>query len=67
MEPNKNRIFLRGQLAAPPAPSHTNHGVTYLMLPLTVRRLSGAEDTLHVIAAQGQLEGLSLEIGRAHV
>lgn len=61
METNKNKIFLRGRLAALPAPSHTNHGVEYLMLPLAVRRLSGAEDTLHIIAAQEQLDSLILE------
>ena len=61
METNKNKIFLRGRLTAPPATSHTNHGVEYLMLPLAVRRLSGAEDTLHVIAAREQLDALTLE------
>lgn len=61
METNKNKIFLRGRLTAPPSTSHTNHGVEYLMLPLAVRRLSGAEDTLHVIAAREQLDALTLE------
>ena len=61
MQTNRNKIFLRGRLAEPPALSHTNHGVDYFMLPLAVRRLSGAEDTLHVIAARNQLAGLSLE------
>ena len=55
MQTNKNRIFLRGRLAAPPVPSHTNHGVQYYTLPLTVRRLSGAEDRLNVVASQEQL------------
>lgn len=58
-----NKIILRGRLAAPPIRSHTNHGVEYLMLPLAVRRLSGTEDTLHVIAAREQLTGLSLTPG----
>ena len=35
-----------------------NHGVEYLLLPLTVCRLSGAEDTLHVIASRQQLDAL---------
>ena len=55
MQTNKNRIFLRGRLAAPPVLSHTNHGVRYYTLPLTVRRLSGAEDRLNVVASQEQL------------
>ncbi|MCI9157145.1 MAG: single-stranded DNA-binding protein [Lawsonibacter sp.] len=63
MEPNKNRIFLRGRLAAPPALSHVNHGVEYLMLPLTVHRLSGTEDTLHIVAARERLDGLVLDTG----
>ena len=63
MQTNINRIFLRGRLAAPPAPSHVNHGVEYFTLPLAVRRLSGAEDRLNVTAAREQLEGLALEPG----
>ena len=39
-----NKILLRGRLSAPPAPSHVNHGVEYFLLPLSARRLSGAED-----------------------
>ncbi len=64
MQTNNNRIFLRGRLAAPPALSHINHGVEYLLLPLSVCRLSGAEDTLHVVASREQLSALpSLEAG----
>lgn len=58
-----NVIFLRGRLAATPAFSHSNHGVDYLVFPLTVRRLSGAEDRLNVVAAREQLSSLSLEAG----
>lgn len=52
---NENKIFLRGRLAAAPTLSHANHGVSYYLLPLAVRRLSGAEDRLNVIAAQDRL------------
>ena len=52
---NDNKILLRGRLAAAPTLSHANHGISYFLLPLAVRRLSGAEDRLNVIAAQGQL------------
>lgn len=58
MQTNNNRIFLRGRLAGAPTLSHVNHGVEYLLLPLAVRRLSGVEDTLHVIAAREQLAPL---------
>ena len=58
MQTNNNKIFLRGRLAAPPSLSHTNHGVEYMLLPLSVCRLSGAEDTLHVIASREQLSAL---------
>ena len=62
MQTNNNKIFLRGRLAAPPSPSHVNHGVEYFLLPLSVCRLSGAEDTLHVVASREQLDALpSLE------
>lgn len=55
---NTNSIFLRGRLAAPPALSHINHGVEFFLLPLTVCRLSGAVDTLHVVASRQQLDAL---------
>ena len=58
-----NKILLRGRLSAPPAPSHVNHGVEYFLLPLSARRLSGAEDHLNVIAAKEQRSGLSLKEG----
>ena len=58
MQTNNNKIFLRGRLAAPPALSHINHGTEYFLLPLTVCRLSGAADTLHVVAARDQLAAL---------
>lgn len=58
MQTNNNKIFLRGRLAAPPSLSHVNHGVEYMLLPLSVCRLSGAEDTLHVVASREQLNAL---------
>ena len=63
MQANKNKILLRGRLDALPTPSHANHGVEYFMLPLAVRRLSGAEDLLHVVAAREQLDAFPLEPG----
>ena len=58
MQTNNNKIFLRGRLAAPPSLSHVNHGVEYMRLPRSVCRLSGAEDTLHVVASREQLSAL---------
>ena len=58
MQTNNNKIFLRGRLAAPPSLSHVNHGVEYMLLPLSVCRVSGAEDTLHVVASREQLSAL---------
>ena len=65
---NENRALLRGIAAGPPRFSHENHGVGYHTFPLAVRRLSGQEDTVNVIAAREALaacpvrEGEELEI-----
>ena len=58
---NENKIFLRGQISAPPSLSHVNHGIQYCLLPMTVSRLSGTADHLNVVAAQSMLEKLHLE------
>ena len=60
---NENRILLRGTVEALPAFSHENHGIPYDTLPLTVRRLSGVEDRLQVIAAERQRAPLGLRPG----
>ena len=59
MQTNNNKIFLRGRLTASPTLSHVNHGMEYYMLPLSVCRLSGAEDILHVVVSRDQLSTLS--------
>lgn len=53
-----NKILLRGRLDAPPAFSHSNHGVEYLTFPLAVRRLSKTEDRLNIVVAREQLNAL---------
>lgn len=53
---NENRISLIGTVGDSPVRSHENHGVTYFQFPLRVSRLSGVEDVLNVVAAQGLLE-----------
>lgn len=60
---NENRALLRGRVGRAPAPSHSNHGVRYYVFPMVVRRLSGAEDRLNVVASEEQLTGLNLEPG----
>jgi len=60
---NENKIFLRGRVAASPQPSHTNHGVVYHMFPLTVCRLSGAEDQINVVVSAPLLERVPLAEG----
>ncbi len=62
---NENRAVLRGRAAAAPVFSHENHGTRYDTFPLTVRRLSGSEDTLNVVAARPLLEALSVTAGMA--
>lgn len=61
MEHSANQITLRGALAAPPAFSHENHGKRFYRFLLEVPRLSGAVDTLPVIAEQSLLEGTAME------
>ena len=52
---NENKVLIRGRLESPPRTSHINHGVVYYVAPLAVRRLSGAEDHLNVVATAEQL------------
>lgn len=49
---NENRAVLCGTVAGEPVLSHENHGVSYDVFPLSVPRLSGAEDRLNVVAAR---------------
>lgn len=53
---NENHISLAGLVSACAERSHENHGVTYYRFPLRVRRLSGAEDVLNVVAAEAVLQ-----------
>ena len=60
---NENRATLRGTAAAAPVFSHENHGTCYDTFPLAVRRLSGSEDTLNVVAPRPLLEAGHVEAG----
>ena len=53
-----NLVRLCGTLAAPPERSHESRGQIFYRLPLAVRRLSGATDTLPVLLRREQLERL---------
>lgn len=58
MEETRNLVQLRGTAAGEPAFSHANHGQQFYRFPLSVQRLSGQADVLHVIAAGERLPGL---------
>lgn len=60
MEQFTNRIELRGDLLGMPEYSHENHGRKFYRFFLEVPRLSGAVDTLPVVAELTLLEGLDL-------
>lgn len=51
-----NHITLVGSLASRPEYSHTNHGRRFYTFQLEVARLSGAVDTLPILAPQSLLE-----------
>ena len=55
MEETRNFVQLRGTAAGEPQFSHENHGQRFCRFPLSVRRLSGQTDLLHVIATGDQL------------
>ena len=63
MEHMLNQITLRGSLASLPQFSHENHGRRFFRFFLEVPRLSGAVDTLPVIAEEGLLLGTDLSDG----
>ena len=63
MEQHDNQIILRGDLQALPVFSHENHGRQFCRFFLEVPRLSGAVDTLPVVARQELLDSLPLQEG----
>lgn len=60
---SRNHILLRGHLRELPAFSHENHGKNFYRFSLEVPRLSGAVDTLPVIAEEAVLNGMDLSGG----
>lgn len=63
MEHTANQITLRGSLISLPQFSHENHGRRFFRFFLEVPRLSGAVDTLPIIAEEGILMGTDLSDG----
>ena len=63
MEHICNIVTLRGSLQSLPQFSHENHGKRFFRFTLEVPRLSGAVDTLPVIAEEGLLLGTDLSDG----
>ena len=63
MEHTVNQITLRGTLADLPQFSHENHGRRFFRFLLEIPRLSGAVDTLPVIAEEEILLGTDLSDG----
>ena len=53
---DRNQICLHGRVGARPVFSHANHGVEFYRFPLAVRRLSGVEDRIHILASRPLLE-----------
>ena len=58
MDETRNQLDLRGTALQEPVFSHENHGQRFFRFPFAVRRLSGQEDVLNVIAAEHQLHPL---------
>jgi len=60
---NENSIYLHGRVADRPVFSHSSHGGRYYVFPMSVLRLSGAEDGVNVIAAEDLLEQGAFDSG----
>jgi len=63
MEQTFNQITLRGSLCQLPQFSHENHGKRFFRFLVDVPRLSGAVDTLPVIAEESVLNAMNISGG----
>ena len=63
MEENRknNYVLLRGAVSEAPRFSHESRDERFYQFSMEISRLSGTVDTVHIIARQALLEGLSLE------
>ena len=62
-ETRGNYVFLRGSVSSRPFLSHQSRGENFYQFSLEVSRLSGAVDTLHIIARESLLDALELDGG----
>ena len=58
MEHTNNSVILRGELKGMPEFSHENHGKRFYRFLLDIPRLSGAVDTLPVVAEESVLQNI---------
>jgi len=56
MQNSLNQVYLRGRVAGNPAFSHESHGIETYSFFLAIKRLSGAEDMIRVLASGALLE-----------
>lgn len=61
MDRANDTVRLCGSLAGRPVYSHTGRDGAYYKFPLSVRRLSGTEDVLNIVAHEELLERLEVE------
>ena len=54
-----NHILLQGRAEEAPRLSHRNHDTAFWLFPLAVRRLSGAEDRLNILAPESLLSAFT--------
>ena len=59
-----NQVELRGAAAGRPVFSHESRGERFYQFGIDVQRLSGALDSLRVIAREPQLQALEVETGK---
>lgn len=60
---NSNHALLRGRVAAAPELSHQTRQERFFRFPLRVRRLSGTDDTLNILARERLIRALDLTPG----
>ena len=63
MEHTVNQITVRGSLQQLPVFSHENHGKKFYHFTLDIPRLSGAVDSLQVVASEEVLNAMDLSTG----
>lgn len=62
MKQKNNQAILRGIVLDLPTVSHEVHGITFYRFPLSVPRLSGKDDVLHVLLSSELLQRCPLSV-----